>query len=232
MKHKRTLTTGHAGQDVYIQVVARRWVPTAYGISLMKERRLYLNDSTLVTELGAPLTDAEIFALHDMWFAAVLDYCDQVKAATGWLPQQTAHWDLTPAQRTVYKSKYMREEIVNGNSVWMENPPPSPKRRVKSDNVFRVYVGDASLRDINPNPSDGAMLSVNVGAYRSVSARISVFNLNGESLGQVWQGTIESGKSTLSIPIAALALANGSYSLILDKDDGSRLDARYFQIVR
>jgi hypothetical protein len=54
------------------------------------------------------------------------------------------------------------------------------------------------------------------------SARMRLISMQGKNMGQVWNGTIHSGKQILSVNIPA-STSNGEYTLVLEKFTGEQL---------
>ncbi len=233
--HSVAVSQQHAGKTVYIQVVTRRWGSTPYGVTMMKEPGYYFNESAIMDEKGNRRDDAFIAALNNQWFQAVLDYCDEVRSTTGWLPKDTKLWFFTAEQNDIFLARYYEQEVVNGTTVWkaikypVSGKPSTGATRDKAD----IYVPVFSIRSITPNPiSPVEPLNISLVGFEEMRLQLAVYTSSGAKAGVVWSGTLAAGKHRLAIDLGAARIAAGAYSLVLEESSGEALSRKALTVIQ
>lgn len=171
-------------------------------------------------EKGNRRDDAYVAALNDQWFQAVLNYCNEVRAATGWLPEDTKLWFFSPEQHEMFRSRYYEQEVVDGTTVWKAVKYPvsvKPSAGVTNEQAD-FYVPVFSIRSVTPNPvSPAEPLNISLVGFEEMRLQLAVYTTSGARAGIVWSGTLAPGKHRLELELGAVQIAAGVYSLVLEE---------------
>lgn len=124
--HSYTLPDNFAGRHVYINIVVRREGQTPYGVDLFVRALpfsiadLLENNGSLLDEKCPEYTDE---VLDNYYYNQVIQYCDSVKNATGWLPPNTYTFSFSQDSNSKkFFNRYYKEITISGTSkpVWVE----------------------------------------------------------------------------------------------------------------
>ncbi len=236
--HSITIPAEHAGKNVYVQIVTRRWGNSPYGVTLMKRPGFYFNESAITDEKGNRRDDAYINALHDQWFQKVLEFCDSTRRATGWLPDDLKQWAFSPEQAAIFKARYYEDVATPSGLVSSEIRYQVPiSRSVRPEprvTEHTRYVPSVNILSVSPNPAtSSAPCSVDVISLEETKPMvITLISSGGETLGTVWDGEMLYGSQILSLDFSGLQVAAGSYSLAVELLNGEVISRAAIAIVQ
>lgn len=219
VRQSKEISNGHPGENVYIQIVPKRWGPTPFGMSLMLRQGGNINYSALSDEFGNFLSSSATIALSDQWFQAVLDYCETVKLNTGSLPAQQK-WRFSRAQFQTFQSTFFQQTILDGHEVLIEqNPPPTPRLLSKEliEEASIAHVPALYLKEVTPNPVSAETVKLVIGGHMDVATEISLTTTDGREVGVLWKGRIGKGGRSLSLSLPKLA--SGVYVIAVMSDN-------------
>lgn len=210
------------GIQVYLRVSPRRYGPTPFGMTLCTIKN-WVNFSARYDSTGTFLISGqEYLNLSNRFFAELLDYCDSVKNATGWLPQRFSEGiGFSPAENDILNSRYFTEHVdsVSGQKFWSEIPawvwtkkgaPPKFE-----GNVAEVI----SVQKIVPNPASGHITLVLM-ARLERQAVIRLYSPDGRAT-HLWSGALQEGENIVALTPGALA--SGAYTIAVEDRRGNRL---------
>lgn len=228
VKRSAPVPAGYTGKQVYVRVSPRRYGPTPYGLAITRFSS-WCNltaewDSTGTTQI--PLSGTEV--LRDLWFAGLIDYCDSVKAATGWLPDLHGISFAKRSGLSIYHARYFTTHVdgQTGDTSWVEKHTAVAKRGSSG-----TPAPPASVQSIAPNPVTGETVDLELLVGLDMHYRLEVVSLDGRRLGSVWSGFLNTGQARLTVPIPQ-NLAGGIYILLLEQENGERVYQKTLVVAR
>jgi hypothetical protein len=222
----------YSGKVVYVRISPRRYGPTPYGLAISKYSS-WLNltaeyDSTGTSQIPLSATDS----LRDMWFTQLLDYCDSVKAQTGWLPDLQG---ISFAKRThlaAYHNRYFIPQLDNatGDTVWHEKHVlPNAKRGTRFGQSYAVQ--NAAIISIAPNPVVSSTVELILQIELAMPYNLILVSSDGQRIGSLWNNILQKGQTKLTVSIPK-EIANGSYMLVLETDSDEKVANRPLVLAR
>lgn len=229
----------HAGKTAYVRVSPRRFGPTPYGL-ILSRYDLWVNESALYDSTGTThISATEVTTLRNKWFTELLTYCDSVKAQTGWLPDLEGISFANDSHLAAFHSRYFDPRLnATGDTLWQERhlasiPPP---KRGSSSTMIKSVDGNsiaplAGFRNIAPNPvmSETAEVGLIVGI--DMNARLALISVDGRRMGTIWEGSLMPGRPQVTVKIPR-DIPNGSYILVLEQENGDRVNQTSLIITR
>lgn len=221
---KRNIPSGYAGQEAYIRISPRRYGPTPYGMELQKIQD-WVNSTALWDSTGMiPFTRQQIDTLWEQSFQEYIVYCDSVKTATHWLPQET--FPMSDAQLNIYTTRYLEPHTDSLGTYYTEksvlgkfsgNGTPIPVK--ETPNVV--------ITEVSPNPANSRTISVAISVRNPMLADIRVFSAIGDNLGSVWSGSLSAGDHAVALILPTLS--TGTYFLSVESS-GRKVCTYKFQV--
>lgn len=213
---------GFDGIKAYLRVSPRRYGSTPYGMILCKIKN-WVNFSARYNSTGTSyIPEQEYINLSNTFFAEILDYCDSVKNATGWLPERIYEGiGFSLAENTLLNSRYYTEhnDSLSGQKVWIEIPAWVWAKKGALPKFEGNLAEVVSVQKIIPNPaSDHLTLILIARLERKVVIRL--YSTEGKAV-QLWSGTLQEGEN--GVMLSSASLAAGAYTMIVEDNDGKRL---------
>ncbi len=225
--HIMNLPDSFAGRQVYLRVSPRRTGTTAYGMNF-KVISTCINYSLLydykyITRNNC--TESQINYFSSEFFSQLINYCDSVKNATGFLPGYISVYNkcLTKEQDSIFNYTYF-EQIVrpSGDTIYVEK---------SNDSLFRerrLYINDTELKNrinenlvkiisLYPNPVTKGKLNISLDCKNELNAGFEVFTLDGKYIGKYWNGRLTPGLSNYMINVSDIS--GGTYFLAIINDN-------------
>lgn len=210
------------GIEAYLRVSPRRYGPTPYGMVLCAIKN-WVNFSARYDSTGTTyIPEQDYIDLSNTFFAELLDYCDSVKNATGWLPERIYEGiGFSLAENNILNSRYYTEhtDSISGQKVWIEIPawvwskkgaPPRFK-----GNVAEIV----SVHKIIPNPASDHVTLILMAKFER-QAVVQLYSQEGRGV-QLWSGMLQEGEN--GITLITNTLTSGAYTLVVENADGKRL---------
>lgn len=229
----------HTGKTVYVRVSPRRFGPTPYGL-ILSRYDLWVNESALYDSTGTThISATEVSTLRNKWCTELLTYCDSVKAQTGWLPDLEGISFADDRHLAAFHSRYFDPRLnATGDTLWQERHPASmpPPKRGSSSTMIKSVDGNniaplAGFRNIAPHPviSETAEVGLIVGI--DMNARLALISVDGRRMGVIWEGSLMPGRPQVTVKIPR-DIPNGSYILVLEQENGDRVNQTSLIITR
>lgn len=210
------------GVKAYLRVSPRRYGPTPYGMTLCKIKN-WVNFSARYNSTGTSyIPEQEYINLSNTFFAEILDYCDSVKNATGWLPERIYEGiGFSLAENTILNSRYYTEhtDSLSGQKVWIEIPAWVWTKKGALPKFEGNLAEVVSVQKIIPNPASGHITLILI-ARLERQVVIRLYSTEGKAV-QLWSGTLQEGENGVMVSSASLAV--GVYTMIVEDPDGKRL---------
>src|SRR5690606_14733981 len=118
--------------------------------------------------------------LRDRWFAGLIDYCDSVKAVTGWLPDLHGISFAKRSGLSIYHNRYFDPHVnAGGDTVWRERyTAPLPKRSGSSVPVQTQGATKTApvvtLAGLAPNPVTSENIELSLIVSMEIHARLEL----------------------------------------------------------
>ncbi len=227
-----SIPSGLHGKKVYMRVSPRRDGPTPYGMTMCKIKNTINYSATYDSTGTTYISYQDLTDIFSSYFADLLDYCDSVKNATGWLPGSISGdgVELSAAESDTLHSRYFTPayDSVSHQHFWIEIPPWVWSKRGAPPRYEGSTVEVVSIQKVIPNPgSDRVVLLLTAKVERQVVVRL--YSSDGKAV-DVWSGLVREGES--SIGIATDTFSVGSYTIVVESRNGGRLSSAPFVISR
>jgi hypothetical protein len=238
-RRSATIPAAFTGKTAYVRVSPRRFGPTPYGL-ILSRYDLWINQSALYDSTGTtPVSLAQVAALRDRWFAELLTYCDSAKAQTGWLPDLEGISFADDSHLATFHRRYFNPRLnATGDTLWQERNTLSaaPPKRGSSFTQIKSVDGSsmaplAGFRNIAPNPIASETVEIGLIVGIDMNARLVLISVDGRRAGTIWEGSLMLGRPQVTAKIPP-DIPNGSYTLLLEQENGERVNQSTLVIAR
>lgn len=124
-----------------------------------------------------------------------------------------------------YNTLVSAQIISSGQRYWIEADSNQLNKQTVPTPIFGPAITITSKLicsvTVSPNPVTTDKITITVDAALSVSVLVRLYTLQGDIASNLWLGTLKSGTNTIEATLPALS--SGTYSLLIEGNDGKPL---------
>ncbi len=228
VNHTFKIPENYWGDSVYIQVSPRRWGSTPFGMPFrvfwmwISQSSIAGFDTAGIYNKMTICDSAEFELLRNIYFAELIDYCDNNRTSSGFLPDAVHFKILNENQDSIFQERYYELQMkTDSTRIYKEirdtsgqkKPPYKPQLL----SLRNIPANSAKIQDVRPLPAESASEITIFNTQPGKNYAISVMDIEGNIIKDLWRGILINGEKIE----ADLSGINSGFYLLLLRDDGN-----------
>ena len=235
VNHTFSIPEKYWGNTAYIQVSPRRWGSTPHGMPFrvfwtwISQSSIAGFDTTGVYNKMTLCDSSEFEFLQNIYLAELIDYCDNNRTESGFLPDASHYRLLTGKRDSVFQDRFYEFERNTDSAKiykqirdtsWKRKPPYKPLLL----SLRNIPENSAKIQDVRPLSAKSAAEIAIINPRTEKNYAISVMDIEGNIITDLWQGTLNRSRNKIEADLSGIN--TGFYLLLLHDENNFIYDYR------